>query len=187
MVKEKKLKKILDASYENPDVAEKTFTKMGYKYDKELSTPESKVFVDKFGKPNIAFRGSKRVVDDFLGSDLKLLLGLEKYDSRFKEAKHITQLVENKYGKDADVYGSSLGGSLAEKSGAKGKIYTHNKGVGIFDIGKTIPNNQTDFRNKNDLVSLLSVTQNHKNNNLITKDTGNSPTDIIGNHAINFA
>lgn len=137
---------------------------MGYTYDPALSTNESKVFIDQNGKPNIAFRGSKRV-SDFVGSDLKLALGLEKYDRRFQEAKRITKLVEDKYSQPADVFGWSLGGSLAEKSGAKGNIYTYNKGAGIFDIGKTIPKNQTDVRTNNDVVSLLSTTQKHKYGN----------------------
>jgi len=71
---------------------------------------------------------------------------------------------------------------LAEKSGAHGKIVTHNKGVGILDIGRTIPKNQTDFRNKNDIVSLLSLTQNHKDGKLKQKENGNNPLDILGNH-----
>jgi len=165
----------------NQKEASKKLGDLGYKYDPELSTNESKVFVDKKGRPNIAFRGSKRIVDDFLGSDLKLALGLEKYDKRFQEAKHLTKLVEDKYGKPANVFGHSLGGSLAEKSGANGKILTYNKGAGILDIGRTIPKNQTDFRNKNDVVSLLSLTQNH-NGNLKEKDTGNNALDILGNH-----
>lgn len=157
-------KKILQASYLNQKEASKKLNDLGYTYDPALSTNESKVFIDKDGKPNISFRGSKRV-SDFLGSDLKLALGLEKYDRRFQEAKRITKLVEDKYSQPANVYGHSLGGSLAEKSGAHGDIYTYNKGAGIFDIGKTIPKNQTDTRTTNDIASLLSTTQKHKYGN----------------------
>ena len=156
-----KTKKILEASYENQKQASKSLEDMGYKYDHDLSTNESKVFLDKHGRPNIAFRGSKRV-SDFVRSDVALLLGLEQYDSRFKEAKHLTKLVEDKYGKPANVFGHSLGGSLSEKSGTNGKVTTYNKGVGIFDIGKTIPKNQTDIRTTHDGVSALSTTQFHK-------------------------
>ena len=155
---------------------------MGYKYDPELSTNESKVFVDENGQPNIAFRGSKRIFDDFLGSDLKLALGLEKYDRRFQEAKHLTKLVEDKYGKPVNVFGHSLGGSLAEKAGAHGNVFTDNKGVGIMDIGRTVPKNQTDYRNTNDAVSILSLTQKHKYNNFKQRDTANHPLDVLGNH-----
>ena len=140
--------------------AKQSLNNLGYSYDPELSTNESKVFVDKDGKPNIAFRGSKRV-SDFLGSDLKLALGLEKYDRRFKEAKNLTKLVEDKYNQPANTYGFSLGGSLAEKSGAKGNVHTYNKGVGLFDIGKTVPKNQVDVRTTNDPVSMLAATQKH--------------------------
>ena len=92
--------------------------------------------------------------------------------------------VEDKYGKPANVFGHSLGGSLAEKSDANGKILTYNTGAGILDIGRSIPKNQTDYRNKNDVVSLLSLTQNHDKGKLKEHDTGNEPFDILGNHRL---
>ena len=70
-------KDIYTASYLNPNEASKHLEGLGYKYDHELSSPESKVFTDKEGKPHIAFRGSQRVKDDWLGADIKLMLGLE--------------------------------------------------------------------------------------------------------------
>ena len=58
------------------------------------------------------------------------------------------------------MLGDSLGGSLAESVSKKvDKVITHNKGVGLFGIGKKINKNQTDIRASNDLVSLLSKTQ----------------------------
>ena len=177
----KHFKTILEASYQNPDQASKHLEDLGYKYDNDLSSPEGKVFTDKEGKPHIAFRGSKRLKDDWLGADVKLALGLEKYDRRFKEAKHLTKLVEDKYGKSADVYGHSLGGSLAEKSGAGGHIYTYNKGAGIFDIGRKVGDNQTDYRKPNDVVSLLSLTQRRKKQ-IVHEHTKHHKYNIFGNH-----
>ena len=150
----------------NQKEASKKLGGLGFKYDPELSTNESKVFIDHKGRPNIAFRGSTRIVDDWLGSDAKLALGLEKYDKRFQEAKHLTKLVEDKYHQPVNVFGHSLGGSLAEKSGATGNIVTFNKAAGILDIGKTIRKNQHDIRTTSDAVSLLSKTQNYKYGNL---------------------
>lgn len=154
----KLIRPILDASYQPKKLAAKTLAKSGFTLDKKLSTNESKVFVDSAGNPNIAFRGSK-TAKDWLLSDTLLGLGASRFDPRFSQAKTLTKQVEKKYGKPADVFGHSLGGALAEKSGAKGKITTFNKGVGIGDIGKKIPKNQTDIRTKADLVSALSLTQ----------------------------
>ena len=137
MTKKKKIKQILKASYLPPQEAKNSLQDLGYVYDNELSTPESKIFLDKKGRPNIAFRGTQNIKD--LATDLALGLGLAKYDNRFRDAQHLTQLVETKYNKPANIYGHSLGGSLAEQSGAHGKIITYNKGVCPFDIGKTIP------------------------------------------------
>lgn len=172
----------MEASYLNQNEASQKLSNLGYKYDHDLSTPESKVFTDAKGKPHIAFRGSKRV-SDFLISDVKLALGLHKYDRRFREAQHLTKLVEDKYGQGADVFGHSLGGSLAERSGAGGKIVTYNKGTGILDIGRKIGANQVDHRTKNDVVSLLSLTQSH-HNKLRENDSGKHPLNIVGNHSI---
>ena len=171
LAKDKKfIKPILNSSYQNQKEASKSLGKLGYTYDKKLSTNQSKVFVDSEGNPNIAFRGSK-TARDWLISDPLLALGLQNLDPRFKEAKALTKKVEKKYGKPADVYGHSLGGTLAEKSGAKGNIVTYNKGVGIGDIGKKIPKNQTDIRTKSDVVSAVAFTQNHSNGDLINLKT----------------
>ena len=53
-----------------------------------------------------------------------------------------------------------------------------------MDIGKTIGENQVNYKNNNDLVSLLSFTQPHPYNNLREHDTGKGAFDIIGNHII---
>jgi hypothetical protein len=138
---------------------------LGYTYDNQLSQPNAKVFVDKKGRPNIAFRGSHRA-EDFLVSDPLLALGLSQYDTRFQEAKRLTKLVEDKYKTSADVFGHSLAGSLSEKSGNHGNIYTYNKAVGLgMDLFKTIPKNQYDVRTSNDIVSLGGLTQSHPYNN----------------------
>ena len=168
----KLIRPILDASYQPKKLAAKTLAKSGFTLDKKLSTNESKVFVDSMGNPNIAFRGSK-TVKDFLISDPLLAIGASRFDPRFKEAKSLTKQVENKYGKPADVFAHSLGGAIAERSGASGNIYTFNKGVGIADIGKKIPKNQTDIRTKADLVSALSLTQKYNGNQQTIKGSLN--------------
>ena len=160
----KNLQPILEASYLNPNEASDKLSNLGYTYDSELSRPNAKVFVDKKGRPNIAFRGSHRV-EDFLVSDTLLGLGLGKYDKRFQEAKTLTKLVEDKYKKPADVFGHSLGSRDSEVSGASGSIYTYNKPVGLGDLFKTIPKNQYDIRTSNDIFSLGQLTQKHPYNN----------------------
>lgn len=134
----KNLQPILEASYLNPKQASEKLSSLGYTYDDQLSQPNAKVFVDKKGRPSIAFRGSHRV-EDFLVSDPLLALGLDKYDTRFQKAKRLTKLVEDKYQSSADVFGHSLGGSVAEKAGGSGNIFTYNKGVGFGDVFKSIP------------------------------------------------
>lgn len=177
----KLIRPILEASYQPKKLAAKTLSKQGYTLDKKLSTNESKVFIDSAGNPNIAFRGSK-TAKDFLFSDPLLAIGASKFDPRFKEAKSLTKQVEKKYGKPADVFGHSLGGTISEKSGASGNIYTFNKGTGIGDIGRTIPKKQTDIRTSNDLVSALSLTQKYKNGQ---QETIKGSLNPIASHGLN--
>ena len=153
------LKDILSASYKSQKEAEAMLKPKGYTYDKDLSSITDKVFLDSYGNPLVLHRGSKRVVDDWLLSNLPLAVGLEKYSPRFQKGKEVVQKVREKYpGTTITSASHSLGGSIGERSGAD-KVITFNKGAGLGDIGKNIPGSQTDLRTKYDLPSLLSTYQ----------------------------
>lgn len=154
---EENLTDILTASYQPQREAEQTLTKRGFKYDADLSSMESKVFYNpETNKPYIAYRGSVRV-SDFLYEDPALLVGYKT--QKQKKAEELVKKVEAKYQQPVDVYGHSLGGYRAEKSGALGKITTYNKATSLSDIGKTTSQKQTDIRKEGDIVSLISKTQ----------------------------
>lgn len=153
---EDNLQPILEASYKKQSEAQTDLGKIGFTYDPELSTMESKVFYNKEGKPSVAFRGSTRV-SDWLIEDPAVALGIETPKQR--RAKELIKKVESKYGKPTDVYGHSLGGYRAEKSGASGNIYTYNKAVGLSQLGKKLPSTQSDVRTSKDIVSLGSLLQ----------------------------
>lgn len=158
-------KAILEASYKNQGEAQKQLAPLGYKYDPQLSTNESKVFTDALGKPHIAFRGSKRL-SDFAVDDALISLGLPQYSRRVAEAKALTKKVEQKYGQPADTFGWSLGGYLAENAGNRGQITTYNKLAPLQDIGKTLSKRQTDIRVASDYPSLVGITQKGKKKTL---------------------
>lgn len=169
------LQTIFEASYQNPKDAEATLSKSGYTFDTSLSSPDTKVFIDKSGAPHIAYRGSHRVED--ILTDIKLGLG---YDTkRHKEARSTAKAVEAKYGKAATAYGHSLGGHLAEKSGVSGNVFTFNKATGAADIFKSIPKTQTDYRTTKDIVSLPSMFQ--KGGKKIILDT---KATVLGSHKL---
>ena len=173
---EDNLSTILEASYKKQSEAQEDLGKIGYNYDPELSNMESKVFVDKEGKPSVAFRGSTRV-SDWLIEDPAIALGIKTPKQRKAEA--LVKRVEAKYGKPTDVYGHSLAGTRAELSGASGNIYTYNKAVGLGQIGKKLPSRQTDVRTSKDIVSIGSLLQYGG-----TKKTIQSPSSIIGSHSL---
>lgn len=178
-INNEKFKEILNASYQPQAEASSTLSKAGYAYDPDLSTMESKVFVDpKTGKPNIVYRGSTRV-SDFLVEDPALAFGIKT--EKQKKAEKLAKDVESKYGQSADVFGHSLGGYRAEKSGASGNIYTFNKGAGIFDIGKKISDKQTDIRTSKDIVSSLSLGQTGGKRQTISTPL---TTTVLGSHSV---
>ncbi|KAJ1635350.1 hypothetical protein T492DRAFT_836149 [Pavlovales sp. CCMP2436] len=130
---------------------------LGYTLDEELSRPNTLVFVDRSGQPVVAHRGST-TAKDFLVDDTLIALGAHNNTDGLKLARSITQATEKKYGRPANSVGHSLGGRLAEQSGAKGQIITLNKAAGLADIGRRQPSGtrQTDVRSGIDAVSALS-------------------------------
>jgi len=148
---------ILEASYKPQREAEQDFNKMGYTYDPELSSMDTKVFVDKEGNPNIAYRGTVRA--ETWADNAKILLGgKSKIDT---EAVETAKKVKEKYGKAPTTYGHSRGGRSAELAGEAtgGKTYTYNKAVLPQDVFKKTRKEQTDIRTKKDVVSAASVFQ----------------------------
>jgi hypothetical protein len=150
------LKTILQASYKPQAEAQETLENKGYTYDKDLSTMEHKVFVNSEGTPQIAYRGTVRL-SDWMRNSLTAT-GLEKYDTKFNEAKQLRDSVEAKYNKPPEIYGHSRGANLAEYAGkgTQSKVTTYNKPVSIFGLGKTLNENQKDIYTKNDIPSTLS-------------------------------
>jgi hypothetical protein len=163
------LEDLIKASYKKSTDAQQIANKYNLKLDSELSSPEQKVFIDKKGKPIIAYRGSassniKNFTRDWLMSDVGILTGTSQYDPRIKRSMDVYEKVKKKYSnKTPTLIGHSLGGHIAELVGEKDegqkRIITYNKGAGIGDIGKKINKDQTDIRTGGDLISALSLTQ----------------------------
>jgi hypothetical protein len=154
-MKEEDYKELFQASYDKPLEAEKRLSKKGYKFQSDLSSPESKVFLDPEDKPIILHRGTHRLED--WGTDIKSVL-LGKEGRRTKEARELTKKVQSKFGKPVTAVGTSLGGFLSEQSGAE-NVITYNKATRPKDIFKKIKTTQTDIRTSKDIISLPSILQ----------------------------
>jgi hypothetical protein len=154
---EDNISSILKASYKPQREAESDLVKLGYTYDPQLSSMDTKVFADKEGNPHIAYRGTVRA--ETWADNAKILLGgKSKIDT---EAIDTAKKVQAKYGKAPTTYGHSRGGRSAELAGEAtgGKSYTYNKASLPRDAFKTIRKDQTDIRTSKDIVSLPSVFQ----------------------------
>jgi hypothetical protein len=145
---------ILAASYKPQREAEEDLGKLGYTYDPELSSMDTKVFIDSKGEPHIAYRGTVRA--ETWADNAKILLG-GKSDID-TEAIDTAKKVQSKYGKAPTTYGHSRGGRSAELAGEAtgGKTYTYNKAALPSDIFKKIRKDQTDIRTSKDIVSAPS-------------------------------
>ena len=151
------VKDLIEASYSRTGDSEDIGKRYGLKLDKSLSNINQKVYYDKERNPTVVFRGTKSR-DDVM-TDVLLGAGLEKYSTRFRDSKKLIEDVKKKYhNKPVTTLGHSLGASLAEYGGGD-KIVAVNRGVGIGGIGKQLPQNLTDIRSRNDIVSVLSKTQ----------------------------
>ena len=176
----KELKDVLKASYMPQTKAAKYLEKkQGYTYDPELSTMESKVFLNREGKPVIAQRGLTRV-SDWLVEDPAALVGYSN-TRRVNEAKQLTKATKEKYGVDATLAGHSLGGYLAEKGATKNsEVYTYNKAAGIPSVFSNVPKTQHDYRTTLDIPSFLGQYQRGD------KETVSGSWNPIASHDINY-
>ena len=154
----KTLKTIFQASYYKPSQSAKELENIGFVQDPALSSNEAKVFYNPTTKEaHIAHRGTTTLKD--IGTDITLALGYTP--KRLTEARRLTKAVKEKYDTPVTAYGTSMGGYLAEKSGAD-KVYTYNKAVAPQDILKRTSKKQTDYRTSTDIVSLPSILQGKK-------------------------
>jgi len=152
------------------DKAEAELKKSGYTLDKELSGQRAKVYTDANGQPTIAYRGTQNFHD--VMTDFAIPLGLAQYTKRMQHSKSLTKKVEEKYGQPTNAVGHSLGGYLAENSGAHGNIATFNKA----SVGTKNKNSkQVDVRTKRDLVSMF--TPKKKSNITIASRSSNPLTE----------
>jgi len=170
------LKKGLEASYLNPKEAKTYLSKEGYVYDSELSNVNSKVYYNPDDKDLlIAYRGSKNILNDWLTTDLSIPFGGLRNTKRYNESLNVYKKAKDKYHSDphdqvnqlnqTTLIGDSLGGSLASAVGGtdkKSKIYSFNKGTGLFGNDTNNKSNEVAFRQSGDVVSGFSVFNHNK-------------------------
>jgi len=151
---------ILRASYMNQKDAANYMSDRGYNYDKDLSTNEEKVFVNRAtGKPVISERGSVRLTD-WLYEDPRLITYAGQFGGdtrRVANAKQLSKNVEEKYQVAPAFASHSLGGYLSERAARpNSEVFTYNKAAGLPSIFGSTPKNQYDYRTTLDIPSALS-------------------------------
>lgn len=147
----KDLPAFLRASYAPRYTAGSEMAKLGYSMDVGLSTDEAKVFFNAKTGAVVCFRGSVNASD--WAENAQLAVGI--FGPRHQRSKELMATVQAKYGA-AHAIGHSLGGHLAEHSGARGLVLAVDKAVGVRDLAPQSNPNELDIRTKDDPVSALS-------------------------------
>jgi hypothetical protein len=133
----------------------------GYTLDAKASGQRAKVFVNNDTKNvMIAHRGTSGLAD--VGTDLSAVIGgRRKQSKRFKYAQKVTNAAKAKYaGHTITATGHSLGGTLAQDTKGTNTQATFNKGTSLHDVlFKRRKATQTDYRNKGDVISVLTKHQ----------------------------
>lgn len=176
---------LLKSSYLPQKEAAEKLGKKGYKHDSDLSTMNTKVFINEYDEPIIIHRGSVTAQDWI--DDAKIAIGLGKTTQRLKDAREITRKVEEKYRKPASSIGHSYGGYLAENVGAKGNIITYNKAAGLGDIGtKKNSARQLDIFAEGDIVSKIAQNTQTSNKQFVKNKRSSilKPIRIVKAHEI---
>lgn len=152
------LDKAIKSTYKSKTRAETLLREDGYIFDKKLSNIKDRVYYN----PNsrnllLTYRGTTNLWND-LPADLAILTGNFESSNRYRESKDKYNQAKLKYGVDsATLVGHSLGGTTASAIGGKNdKIYTYNKGSGLFDSFLTKSNEQA-YRHRSDVISLTSA------------------------------
>lgn len=158
MTTKKNLYDFLEASYLPQKIAKENISqRYGFEYDPNLSSMETKVFVNQPEKEIIlTHRGSTRVLKDWIQTDVPLAFGFLEKTGRYKQAKSTLDMVKEKYPEYKKInVGHSLGGSLSRTTGGDENI-SFNPGIGLGDVGRKIKPNEKIYRNQYDVVSSLS-------------------------------
>lgn len=160
------LHSILNSSYDP-----KATSVGDYDIDHKRSSASTRVLVNrKHGGVVVSHRGTNNFKDVL--QDGLIAAGLGKLAPRVHSARRITREAEKHYGKPVTAVGHSFGGYTAEESKASGGVVTYNKVAGKGDIGKRLNSNQTDYRTRNDIVSVAAHTQ-HGGKRVVIGNGGN--------------
>ena len=158
-----KLETALKASY-GYEKEKKKLNKKGYILDNELSNHNEQVYYKhkKSGGNKLLYTvaGTHNLSD--VGTDISLGLGKLKDTKRYKEADDVLRKAKEKHRVNkATVVGHSLGGSIAGYiAGNDDDVYTLNKGA---TIGQPVKQNESAYRYKGDLVSILNKNSTNMN------------------------
>lgn len=166
---------VLKAGYGTKKDQTTRLQKNGYNLDDSLSNHNQQVYFNPTNKKMIFNVTGTHNLSDW-GTDLYLAAGKLKDTNRYKQADKRFKEAKLKYKPlKTSVVGNSLGGTIAGYIGGRDdNIITHNKGA---TIGQKMRKNETHYRIKNDLVSLLNANSKHTktlNNNNFFKDPYNA-------------
>ena len=183
MSKKIKLYDAIQNSYAKKDKQKDAFKNQGYIFDSDLSDDNNQVYYNNNDKKMLyTVAGSHNLKDAV--TDAYLLGGNLKSTSRYKNSEENLRKAKAKYNPEqTTIAGHSLGGSIGQYiAGANDSVVSLDKGA---TFGTKTRSNETAYRTKGDLVSVLNGNStrmtNLKNPNF---QTGILPIDILNAHNV---
>jgi hypothetical protein len=172
------LKNILNETYRTGKGANQNYKNL--QIDRDLSSGRVKVYHDpNSGKTVVAHRGSTNLQD--WKENAMYTVGIKKKGKGYKKSESTQKAAEAKYGtSNLETVGHSKGALHAQQLGQHGIVQTVNKPVSWGQRNKVIGDNQTDYKNSRDPVSILRGMQ-KGNKAVITKSSSYNP---LTNHSI---
>jgi hypothetical protein len=174
---------VLNSSYQNNIYQKEALSKHGYVRDDNLSNHNQQVYYHpNDNKLVFSVTGSHNLKD--WGTNMYLAAGKLKDTNRYKEADKTFKAAKEKYKPShTTVSGHSLGGAISGYiAGKNDDVITLDKGA---TIGQNVRGNETHYRTKGDVVSLLNSNNKHtvnlENNNI---HTGITPVDWLNSHNV---
>jgi hypothetical protein len=174
---------VIKSSYKSAKDQKKEMKKYGYIRDKKLSNHNEQIYYNPTDREMLMTVAGTHNLADW-GTNLYLAAGKLKQTNRYKEADKVLKEAKKKYHpKETIVSGHSMGSAISGYIASKeDHVVTLD---GAYTIGQKTRSNNTHYRTKGDVVSLLGSgakhTVNLKNNNF---KTGFLPIDAYRAHDV---
>ncbi len=164
-----------------PEQFQSKFHDAGYEFLPEYSNRHNQAYLHKENNRILFNVAGTHEMGDW-GTDIMLAAGRLKSTDRYHQSKELLDAAKREHGTNADIYGHSLGGSIAGYiAGKDDTVHTLDKGA---TFGQQIRENEIAIRREGDLVSFLNSANPRMKTVKYKKANKGWVSNILAAHAI---